>query len=67
MSFQEIYLFVPSTIYYFGLALFEVTTLGHEIDIACIFFISVLFWIKIYHGVLVLLKKVLRIQQGAGR
>tara|TARA_R110001583_G_scaffold113519_3_gene264024 strand:- start:983 stop:1186 length:204 start_codon:yes stop_codon:yes gene_type:complete len=67
MSFQAIYLFVPSTIYYFGLSLFEVVSLGREIDIVSIFFISLIFWIQIYHGALALLKKVLRIQQGAGR
>lgn len=67
MSFQEIYLFVPSTIYYFGLSLFEVVTLGREIDIASIFFISLIFWIQIYHGALAILKKVFRIQTGMRR
>ena len=57
MTPQEIFLFVPRIIYYFGLSLFEVSTLGYEVDMGCTFMIGLLFWLKVGEALLAIIKK----------
>jgi hypothetical protein len=59
MTPQDTFLFVPRIIYYFGLSLFETSTLGYELDIAFTFFIALIFWLKVGEGVRAIIKKVL--------